>query len=196
MSKSSEHTSVSRREFLISGAAFAVGLASSSASIWAAVAAAGDNAIPNPELLNALCDAVIPDTDTPGAVKAGVPAFVAMAAGHGLEGAPADLLPRFFAALDAAAPGSYLSLEPERRLALLTDIDARAYDRSGANPLAGDLALWPKLKALVVVGYYTSKIGGSQELRFANIPMHFDPDVPYQPGDRAYSSDWVAVRFG
>jgi len=196
MSKPTEHSPVSRREFLISGAALAVGLASSPASIWAAVAETGDDTVPTPALLNALCDAVIPDTDTPGAVKAGVPAFVAMAAGHGLEGAPADLLQRFFAALDAAAGGSYMALEPEHRLALLTDIDARAFDRSGANPLTGDLVLWPKLKALVVVGYYTSRIGGSQELRFANIPMHFDPDVPYEPGDRAYSSDWVGVHFG
>jgi len=196
MTKPSEHSPVSRREFLISGAALAVGLANTPASIWAAVAEAGNDAVPAPGLLNTLCDTVIPDTDTPGAVKAGVPAFVAMAAGHGLEGAPSDLLLRFSMALDAAAGGAYLSLEPERRLTLITDVDSRAFDRSGANPLAGDLALWPKLKALIVLGYYTSKIGGSEELQFANIPMRFEPDVPYEPGDRAYSSDWVGVNFG
>ena len=196
MSEPFESKSVSRRDFLVSGAALAVGLAHAPATIWAAVAEAGDAAIPNRDLLEALCDAVIPDTDTPGAVKAGVPAFVVMAAAHGVKEAPADLLPRFFAALDAAAGGRYLALAPERRLALLGDIDTRAFARGNDTPLPEDLALWKYLKALIVVGYYTSKIGGSQELRFANIPFRFDPDVPYERGDRAYSSDWVAVRFG
>ena len=196
MSEPFESSSVSRRDFLLTGAAVAVGLAHAPAAIWAAVVEAGDVAIPNRDLLETLCDAVIPDTDTPGAVQAGVPAFVVKAAEHGVKEAPADLLPRFFAALDAAAGGRYLALAPERRLALLTDIDARAFAHGNDNPLSGDLALWTNLKALIVVGYYTSNIGGSQELRFANIPFRFDPDVPYAPGDRAYSSDWVAVRFG
>lgn len=196
MSEPFESTSVNRREFLLSGAALAIGLAHAPARIWAAVAEGGDAAVPHLDVLGELCDAVIPDTDTPGAVKAGVPAFVVTAAEYGVREAPPDLLPRFLAALDAAAGRSYMALDPDRRLALLEDIDTRAFARANDNPLPDDLALWRNLKMLIIVGYYTSEIGGSEELRFANIPIRFDPDVPYEPGDRAYSSDWVAVRFG
>jgi hypothetical protein len=188
--------SINRRELLLSGAALAIGLAHSPARIWAAVTAAEAASAPSLDLLTELCAAVIPDTDTPGAVAAGVPAFVVTAAEHGLEGAPPDLLQRFGTALDAFAGGPYLSLEPERRNALLTDIDARAFSRPAANPLPADLQHWTKLKGLIVIGYYTSEIGGSQELRFIQIPGRFDPDIPYEPGDRALSSDWVAVKYG
>ena len=196
MPDKSETPSVSRRELLLSGAALAVGLVQSPASIWAAIADPKAEDAPGQDVLTGLCDAVIPDTDTPGAVAAGVPAFVVAAAEHGLEGAPPDLLRRFVTALDAFAGGRYLSLEPERRLALLSDIDERAFMPRSDQSLPADLMHWTKLKSLIVIGYYTSEIGGSRELRFVQIPGRFEPDVPHQPGDRAYSSDWVAVKYG
>ena len=57
------------------------------------------------------------------------------------------------------------------------------------------LRQWPRLKGLILIGYYTSEIGASQELRYILVPGHFDPDVPLEPGDRAWSSDWTGVKF-
>ncbi|MDH4133072.1 MAG: gluconate 2-dehydrogenase subunit 3 family protein [Gemmatimonadota bacterium] len=43
------------------------------------------------------------------------------------------------------------------------------------------------LKELTLVGYYTSEIGASQELRYVHVAGRYDGDMPYEEGDRAYS---------
>jgi hypothetical protein len=188
----------SRRGFLVTAGGLAIGLALSPQALWAATreAAAQNRAGPFRALLDELSDIVIPPTDTPGARAAGVPAFVETAIAHGLRSAKPDLLQTFATALNNFATGTYLTLPPERRVVLLTDIDTRTF----ANPpdaaaLPAPLLQWPTLKALIVIGYYTSEIGGSQELRYELTPGHFDPDVPLKPGDRDWSSDWVGVKY-
>lgn len=186
---------LSRRELLISSAALAIGLTRSPASIWAAVAEAGPASASHPQLLAELCDAVIPATDTPGASEAGVAAFVELAAAHGLEEAPADLVDRFAAGLNQQAGGEYLALSADERSRLLGEIDTRSFDDAQQGLLPEAMRSWPTLKALIVIGYYTSEIGASQELRYKLVPGRFDPDVPFEPGDRAWSSDWVGVKY-
>ena len=55
---------------------------------------------------------------------------------------------------------------------------------------------WRTLKGLILTGYYTTEVGGAQELQFELVPGRFDPDLPLKPGARAFSSDWTAVDFG
>jgi glucoside 3-dehydrogenase (cytochrome c) hitch-hiker subunit len=186
---------LSRREVLVSSAAVALGLTLSPARIWAAAQGGNAHVGPARPLLDDLCDAVIPATDTPGARAAGVSAFVELAVAHHLQGAAEDLVTTFGAALDELAAGSYLQQPEERRRALLADIDARAFARAADESLPERLRQWPVLKALIVVGYYTSEIGGSQELRYVLVPGRFDPDVSLKPGERAWSSDWTGVKF-
>jgi len=196
MSGPPEALLLSRREALLNSAALALGMALSPAQIWAAAKdPARQNTTPARALLDDLCDAVIPATDTPGARAAGIGAFVEKAVAHGLRGAHETLLTTFAAALDALSEGEYLQQSEERRRALLADIDARAFANAQDDALPEALRQWPVLKALIVVGYYTSEIGGSQELRYLLTPGRFDPDVRLKPGDRAWSSDWTGVKF-
>jgi hypothetical protein len=185
---------LTRRDVLISGAATAVAL-SSPASMWAQVRDAKTKPTALRPLLDDLCDAVIPATDTPGARAAGVAAFVETAAAHGINEASESLLSRFAAALDELAGSAYLQEPEERRRALLADIDARAFSKPQDQTLSEVLRQWPTLKGLIVVGYYTSEIGASRELRYILAPGRFDPDVPLKPDDRAWSSDWTGVKF-
>jgi Gluconate 2-dehydrogenase subunit 3 len=189
-------STLSRRDVLLSGAAAAVGLALSPADIWAQTRDAKTKATPLRPLLDDLCDAVIPATDTASARGAGVGAFVEIAAAHGVNGASEALLSQFAAALDALAGGAYLRQPEERRRALLADIDARAFAKPDDLTLPEALRQWPRLKGLIVIGYYTSEVGASQELRYILAPGRFDPDVPLAAGDRAWSSDWTGVKFG
>ena len=46
---------------------------------------------------------------------------------------------------------------------------------------------FPWLKELTVVGYYTSEIGATQELRYVHVAGQYDGDVPYRKVGRAYS---------
>ena len=137
--------------------------------------------------LDAVCDLVIPDTDTPGARRAGVPQFVVMAAEHQLAGCTAADIAALRSLLDRAASGSFLTLAPAQQYSVLEKIDA-ATD--------GDtLAVWRRIKKLILMGYYTSEIGASQELQYQLVPGRFDPDLPVKPGDRAWSSDWIGQGF-
>ena len=158
-------------------------------------------------MLRELAQVVIPATDTPGAGDAGVGAFVAMALAHGMEASRAPLPPaaqafaaaRFLRAdgslryvdwLDDQLGAAFLEDSAEARLEKVRAIDAAAYAAdAGAHP-------WRKVKALILLGYYTSEIGGAQELRYAPLPGRFDPAVPVQPGERAYSNEWTGVEFG
>jgi len=187
----------SRRGFLVTAGGLAIGLALSPQSLWAEArdAAAKKSVGPFRALLDELSDIVIPATDTPGARAAGVPSFIEIAVAHGLRNAKPDLLQTFADALNSFAAGGYLSLPPERRMAVLSDIDTRTFANAADTGLPAPLLQWPTLKALIVIGYYTSEIGGSQELRYELTPGRFDPDVPLEPGDRDWSSDWVGVKY-
>lgn len=161
-------------------------------------------------LLREVSQLVLPRTTTPGAGEVGVGDFLAIALAHGLDGSrnplPSDAPAQFLkhrrrdgsidhvtwleAELDQRAGADFLSAAPAARQAALSALDAEAY--------APDIRdhPWRTLKGLILTGYYTSEVGGAQELQFELVPGRFDPDVPQRPGDRAYSSDWTAVDFG
>jgi hypothetical protein len=184
-----------RRRELLAGA----GWVAAASAVWALVprtAAASGVALPASAdaFLDRICDLVIPDTDTPGARAAGVPAFIALALQHGLAGAtPADraTLQR---RLDAEAAAGFLKLEAVQQAQVLAQLDAATFARDAAGATAGEPA-WARIKQLLVMGYYTSEAGGLQELQYNLVPGRWDPDVPVKPGDRGSSSDWVGQTF-
>lgn len=201
----------SRRGVLRGGLALA-GVALTPAHVWAqvaaGVAAGAPPALParSQKLLERVCDLTIPDTATPGAVKAGVPAFIALAIAHGISRANAPVPPDLFTGgnapagtglldwlgfeLDLKTGGKFLSVKPDAQAKALGELDTAAYAKGGEK------SPWRTLKGLIVTGYYTSEIGGSQELFFELVPGRFDPDIPVGPNDRAWSNDWTAVDFG
>jgi len=179
-----------RREWLLQAGALAA-----AAAIWpAARAGAGagtavhDGSPPGDPLLDAVCDAIIPDTDTPGARQAGVPAWLPLAMRHGLAGASPSDRDALARELDAAAGGAFLSQPPEQRRLACEQVDAAAY-------AAGSGSAWPRIKRLVLMGYYSSEAGATRELQYQLVPGRFDPDLPVGPGQRAWSSDWMTRGF-
>lgn len=204
-----------RREFVGAAGLLAIalglpGCVSASAGAADLAAALPPEEAPNDRqlaMLREVSQIVIPATDTPGAGDAEVGAFVAMALAHGMEAARAPLPPaaqtfastRFLRAdgslryvdwLDDVLGVGFLEEAPAARLEKVRALDAAGYaQNAGAHP-------WRKVKALILLGYYTSEIGGSQELQYAPLPGRFDPAVPVQPGERAYSNEWTGVEFG
>lgn len=161
------------------------------------------------ELMREVSQLVIPHTGTAGAGEVGTGDFVILALGHGLMGSrdavPAEKATEFHGLrradgslrhlawlereLDRRGRGDFLRLSGPERLGVLTAFDAEAFAPGAASP-------WKTIKALILTGYYTSEVGGSQELRYKLVPGRWDPDIPLEPGARAWSSDWTAVDFG
>ncbi|WP_235523305.1 gluconate 2-dehydrogenase subunit 3 family protein [Sphingobium sp. Leaf26] len=161
-------------------------------------------------LAERLSDLVVPATDTPGALAARVPDWLLLALSHGQAGtgtqpagpfatvravgaaAPMGLgwLDAVGRQLNAMARGDFVSLPAKAQHDLLAALDAEAFKPGNdAHP-------WHKIKELILTGYYTSEIGGSQELRYELVPGRWEPDIPIGPQTRAFSSDWTAVDFG
>jgi len=138
------------------------------------------------ELVATLAEHIIPATDTPGARAARVDAFIdALLA----DVFTADERERFVAALAdvdararAAAGAPFVQAAAAHRIALLEALEREA--RAG-----GDAAtpFFPWIKELTLVGYYTSEIGATQELRYLHVAGRYDGDVPYERVGRAYS---------
>lgn len=164
-------------------------------------------------ILRVAAQTVIPRTATPGAGDIGAHDFVILALAHGLDGtrAPAagaalpatvarhlrsdgtlDYLDWLGWQLDARAHGDFLAAAPARRQAALGAIDAEAFTEGDRDAPESP---WKKLKALILTAYYTSETGGSRELQYELVPGKWEPDLPFIPGSRAWSSDWTAVEF-
>lgn len=177
------------RRSALKGAALLLAIAAMPATAARALAATNGRAA----LVARLGEIVIPSTKIPGAGIPAVYEFVALAVEHGIAGAPAKLFDLLAAELDALAGGSFLGVAPAVQGALIEQLDKRAFAVA-----AGPTTAWAMMKTLIIMGYYTSEIGGSQELAYELVPGRYDPDIPTPPGHQAQSNDWfgLSIRKG
>lgn len=162
--------------------------------------------------LDAVADIVIPATNTPGAKAVKVGDYMDRAFQHGLFGGDANTAGALEEVLGQRVPGgAFMKGSPAQRLAAVTALDKETFSRPtavvapsalqiGTSP-AGSIAaptepepnrLWRIAKNAIMVGYYMSEVGASQELRYELVPGRFDPDIPYKPGDKYLSNNWMA----
>jgi glucoside 3-dehydrogenase (cytochrome c) hitch-hiker subunit len=181
----SENSGKLNRRALLLGAVFLVGGAAALTRFARQSVASGDSGpVFSPDqfaLLEQVADAMIPPTDTPGALDAGVPEFMrAMLAGWGSRETHAQIL----AVLDSIEKqawnrygAAFLALPAERRLEVMRTVDAESLARQ--DPSYG------KFKWLVLVGYYQSEAGATQELRYELVPGAWRACLPLAEVGRA-----------
>lgn len=125
-------------------------------------------------VVSALSERVIPTTDTPGAIAAGVPAFIEQTLGE--WALPADAAPVLagLAAIDARSRADYgvasVKASPVQQDALLTLAMNKALP--GAEPF------FEIFRQLVITGYYTSEIGLTEEREYIAVPGSYDGAYP------------------
>jgi len=195
---------IGRREFL-KRVAIALGGATS-ASVTAAIAsgaaagsrsAAVDGSIltaTQRELTSLLTELILPTTDTPGAIAAGVPAFVEQVVTEWYRPAERAAFLAGLAALDAEAQRRHgtavAACTPPQRRALLEWSHQQAGDyRPPQFRTAPDTQapfFW-QMRELTIVGYYTSRVGATAELRYVPLPGRYDGDYPLAEVGRAWS---------
>jgi gluconate 2-dehydrogenase gamma chain len=116
-------------------------------------------------LLAAVAEGIIPTTDTPGAVAAQVPEFLALLYSEWMLEDERAQFRQQLQFIDDSAQKRYHAVfaacNVEQQSTLLEHWDA---DRMGAQPL-GQARYFTRLRSLVLVGYYTSEIGQSTELK-------------------------------
>ncbi|MEO1574704.1 MAG: gluconate 2-dehydrogenase subunit 3 family protein [Pseudomonadota bacterium] len=136
-------------------------------------------------VLRAVCDQVIPATETPGAVDVDVHGFVDHQLRHchtdDEQRAAVALIERLDAASHERQQTTFVQLGNAEQLALLEDLEAGRGGFSGT-----DRAHFKGLKSLIVFGYFTSEVGATRALRFMPYPGGFKGSVPYEPGTPAW----------
>lgn len=125
-------------------------------------------------LLTAVADRILPRTDTPGALDVGVPAFIDRLYGECLA---ADEQQRLTRGLDAVASASqasagapFVALPPARQDEVL-----RAMAERGDREAQASFQL---LRAVTVLGYFTSETVGRNVLHYDPVPGRYDACVP------------------
>lgn len=126
---------------------------------------------------------IIPRTHTPGATDARVADFIDTMLADWYTAAERDRFVSGLADLDVRAMQAhgkpFTDLSSTARVALLTGIDEEVTALRRANSQAGSEHWFATLKFLTVWGYYTSRVGVTEELRGGVMPGRYDGDAEY-----------------
>ena len=141
------------------------------------------------QIAHVSADLIIPETDTPGALQAGVGEFIDYVVASWYR---AEERQRFIDGLNLLELQAqekfsqpYVQLSNTQQTELLQQAEVRVKD-VGSNFGSGDF--FAQLKELTVVGYFTSEIGATQELNYVPMPGSYDGYHKFVPGDRQWSS--------
>jgi glucoside 3-dehydrogenase (cytochrome c) hitch-hiker subunit len=138
------------------------------------------------ELVATIAEHIIPTTDTPGARAADVHVFIdKMLAGH----YPAEDRERvlkgledFDASAERTCGRAFIRCNSDEQRTMLTRVDQEAFAPERREP-----HWFRTIKELTVVGYYTSEIGATQELRHVAVPGRFEGCVPVEQIGRTWA---------
>jgi gluconate 2-dehydrogenase gamma chain len=152
--------------------------------------------------LSAYADTMIPVTDTPGAVAAGVPQRIDGLLRNWASAERRTQLVGALANIEARAQASsgkpFAALTPEARKALLVAHEAEAMKQvPRKDKLVGLAAMmggasyadpgYGRLKDLVVSLYYMSEIGLTKELVYEHVPGTWVPSLKITPATRPFA---------
>lgn len=135
-------------------------------------------------LMTALCERIIPKTDTPGAIEAGVPAYIEKLLADWADVDDRDPIISGLAEVDTFSmqrykvPGSKATAAQQD--ALLTMAMNGEFSRGKQ--------FFEAFRQLVIVGYYTSEIGITQEREYLPVPGEYNGAFPYAQVNKVYSA--------
>lgn len=126
---------------------------------------------PRWRFLAACGDSLIPPSDTPGGGTPDAIAFAILALDNHLAGLDPEAVPLVQSELDKRALTDFARLSLYSRGQTIAQLDAEAFSRDAD---AGSVAWgWRNVKRALLMGYYTSEVGASQELTYDPVPGSF-----------------------
>ena len=125
-------------------------------------------------LVSAAAERILPRTDTPGAIDAGVPAFIDRFYGEFMSPADRQLLVGVLDEIERAASTAHAA-----PFAALTTAQQDAVLRGIATAQQGrDPSSFGLLRSVTVLGYFTSEPVGKNVLHYDPVPGRYDACVP------------------
>lgn len=134
-------------------------------------------------LLRRLVDLIIPDTESPGAIAAGVPEKMERVLLQWMgEPERKEWIEGFTALATELDVNAFLALNPNDQAAVLRQWDIAAF---GADHQR--YAFYRKFKREVATAYYRTEAGASEELKYLATPGDWKPCVPYSDIGKAWA---------
>lgn len=148
------------------------------------------------KVISILAELILPETDTPGAIAAGVPEFIHQIVVDWYTPAERQIFLDGLGELDASADAHwsapFAALAPAQQVRVLSEQEPPSEGGLSERPsipagAAGEVPFYLKLKELTVLGYYTSQIAATTELDYQPVPGHYDGDARFDE----FGRQWV-----
>jgi hypothetical protein len=149
-------------------------------------------------MIEHLAELIIPRTDTPGAIDAGIPVFIDQIVSGWYTPLERSIFMNGLKTLDAFCSAVYgkrfNACNTQQRTNALNAADesSRAYQHTSALKMREEpdehSPFFYKLKLLTVLGYYTSPVGATQELSYNPVPGRYEGDIDFDKLGRQWSS--------
>jgi predicted ATPase len=140
-------------------------------------------------LLDEVAETIIPRTDTPGAKDAQVGQLMTVMVNDCYTSEEQAIFHRGILELEAASQKTYgkgfMELSGDNRHSLVAALDTEAREYNARH---SDRHYFTMIKQLTLFGFFTSKVGATEVLRYEAIPGRYDGCVPYAKGDRAWAT--------
>jgi len=164
--------------------------------------------------LNEIGETILPQTSTPGAKAADVGRFMTVMINDCYEEGDQKVFREGMDKLNDAADkkfsNGFMKLAPQERHDLLVELDKEAKDhqkkvddfnkkeelKDRDETSRGNLKYVRQhmsphyffmMKQLTMLGYFTSKVGMTQALRYEPVPGRYEGCIPYKKGDKAWA---------
>jgi len=129
------------------------------------------------DVVTAIADAIIPKTDTSGALDAGVPAFIDLMMADVYDAAAQERFTKGFAEFEiAASTGGRAFLE--RDAAGRGEFVKESLEKALAAPRDGGKPFILMARELTLLGFYTSKPGITENMTYQAVPTAYHGCVP------------------
>lgn len=141
-------------------------------------------------LVSRLAEVIIPETDTPGAIEAGVPAFIEEMVATAYEAEDREMFVEGLAAFDERARSDYdapYTELPEKEQHEMAERENRRAIEGEAESEEDAPPFFLVMKELVLTGFFTSEVGATQTLQHESVPGEYDGCAPLEEVGRTWA---------
>jgi hypothetical protein len=146
----------------------------------------------NVALFDEIGETILPATSTPGAKAAAIGNFMALMVQDCYKPEDQKVFVKGIADLDEASKKkfskSFMEADAKQRTELLTELDAEQKNYTKNKKPEDPNHYFRMMKELTLLGFFTSEVGATKALRYIAVPGHYDGNVPYKKGDKAWAT--------
>lgn len=142
--------------------------------------------------LDEVAETILPATKTPGAKAAKVGELMKVMVNDTYDEQEQQIFHKSIIILNEASKKSlgksFMDATAAERTSLLTTIDGQAKAYQKTKNQTDPAHYFTMMKQLTLLGYFTSKEGATQALRYIAVPGKYTGDYPYKKGDKAWAT--------